>query len=189
MAFTRHKAQGPRSQAEQRRVVVPCLVLCALCLVPCALPAQDVPLEYRVKAAYLFNFAKFVEWPDAASAGPITLCVAGHNVFGEVLTETIRGEAINGRSLVAHVALAPERGCHVLFVPRGAAVANYLKAVRGAPVLTVGESDDFVAAGGIVRFVLDGVNVRFEIDAAKAEAAGLRISSRLLRLARPAGGV
>jgi hypothetical protein len=189
MTRSRPKAQGTRPKAQRRRVVVRCIVLCALCLVPCALTAQAVPLEYRVKAGYLFNFAKFVEWPANAPPGPITVCVAGRNVFGEVLDEIIRGETINGRPLTARVVLEPDSGCHVLFVPRGAAAAAYLRAARGAPVLTVGEADDFIAAGGIVNFILDGGNVRFEIDPEKADAARLRISSRLLRLARTPGGM
>lgn len=185
----RLKAQGSRHNAQPGTVVVPFLVLCALSLVPCALIAQEVPLEYRVKAAYLFNFVKFVEWPGTAPPGPIVVCIAGRNVFGEVLDETIRGETIDGRPLVTRVLLEPAHGCHVVFVPRGAATGAYLQAARGAPVLTVGESDTFIAAGGMVNFILDGGNVRFEIDARKAEAAGLRISSRLLRLARTPGGV
>jgi hypothetical protein len=151
-----------------------------------ALSAQDASLEYRVKAAYLFNFAKFVEWPRAS--GPLTLCVAGRNVFGEALTDTVRGELIEGRPIVVRVLLEPEAGCHVLFVPRGAPAAAYLRAAGSPPSLTVGEQPDFIGMGGLVNFVLDGTNVRFEIDAEAAQRAGLRISSRLLRLARPPGG-
>lgn len=150
--------------------------------------AQEVPLEYRVKAAYLFNFAKFVEWPAAAPAGPLTICVAGRNVFGDVLAETIRGEMIGNRPLAMRVLLEPEPGCHIIFVPRGAATTAYLRATRGTPVLTVGETPDFISQGGMVSFLLDGGNVRFVIDDQEAERSGLRISSRLLRLARDAGG-
>jgi hypothetical protein len=153
------------------------------------LTAQEVPLEYRVKAAYLFNFVKFVEWPAAAAGGPITICVAGRNVFGDVLDQTIRGETIDGRPLTSRVLLEPADGCHVLFAPRGAAARAYLQAARGEPVLTVGESADFIANGGMVNFILDGGNVRFEIEARRAEAAGLRVSSRLLRLARTPGSL
>ena len=147
-----------------------------------ALQAQEVPLEYRVKAAYLFNFAKFVDWPR--EPGPLTICVAGRNVFGNALSDTVRGETINGRPLTVRVILEPEPGCHITFVPRGAAAPAYLRAARSFPELTVGESPDFIAQGGIVNFVLDAGNVRFEIDAEAAERSGLRISSRLLRLAR-----
>ena len=152
------------------------------------LQAQEVPLEYRVKAAFLFNFAKFVEWPAAADAGPLQICVAGRNVFGEALVDTIRGENINGRPLAVRVILEPEPGCHIIFVPRGAATTAYLRAAKSSPALTVGETPDFITQGGIVNFTQDGTSVRFEIDAEAAERAGLRISSRLLRLARTPGG-
>lgn len=149
--------------------------------------AQDVSLEYRVKAAYLFNFAKYVEWPSSGGTGPLTLCVAGRNVFGSALEETIAGERVNGRPLVARVILEPTPGCDVLFVPRGAATNAYLLAAQGQPVLTVGETPGFIEAGGVINFIVDGANVRFEISAPAADRAGLRVSSRLLRLARMPG--
>lgn len=152
------------------------------------LQGQDIPLEYRVKAAFLFNFAKFVEWPAETADGPLTICVAGRNVFGDALVDTVRGETINGRLLAVRVLLEPEAGCHMIFVPRGAATAAYLRTARSSPSLTVGESPDFIAQGGIVNFTLDGTSVRFEIDPEAAERVGLRISSRLLRLARAPGG-
>jgi hypothetical protein len=162
--------------------------LLALALLsPAVLHAQEVPLEYRVKAAFLFNFAKFVEWPPAADAGPLQICVAGRNVFGDALAETVRGENIHGRPLAIRVILEPEPGCHIIFVPRGAATAAYLRSARSSPSLTVGETPDFIAMGGIVNFVQEGTSVRFEIDPDAAERVGLRISSRLLRLARLPG--
>jgi hypothetical protein len=152
-----------------------------------SLHAQAVSLEYRVKAAYLFNFAKFVEWPRDAAAGPLVICAAGRNVFGDVLDETLRGETINGRAVVARVILEPDPGCHIVFVPRGAMAAAYVRAAQAAPILTVGESPDFIGLGGIANFILEGANVRFEMNPAAADRAGLRISSRLLRLARDTG--
>ena len=166
------------------RFIVFALVLAA----PAVLRAQEVPLEYRVKAAYLFNFAKFVEWPDAGATGPITICVAGRNVFGDALADTVKGETINGRPLAVRLILEPQPGCHIVFVPRGAAASAYLRSARTSPSLTVGESPDFIEQGGIVNFTREGANVRFEIDSDAAERAGLRISSRLLRLARGPGG-
>jgi hypothetical protein len=163
------------------------LVLGLVLLSSAFLHAQEVPLEYRVKAAFLFNFAKFVEWPPQADAGPLQICVAGRNVFGDTLVETVRGEHINGRPLAVRVILEPEPGCHIIFVPRGAATTAYLRAARSSPSLTVGETPDFIAMGGIVNFTVEGTSVRFEIDPEAGERAGLRISSRLLRLARSPG--
>jgi hypothetical protein len=145
---------------------------------------KDVPLEYQVKAVYLFNFAKFIEWPAEARSGPLTICVAGQNPFGGVLEETLHGEVVNDRPLAMRVIQGPESGCHIVFVPQGAATSEYVRALRGTPTLTVGESPDFLAQGGIINFVIEQGKVRFQIDAKAAERAELRISSHLLRLAR-----
>lgn len=144
--------------------------------------AQDVSLEYRVKAAYLYNFVKFVQWPEDSRSGPLNICVAGRNPFGTVLADTIANEVVNGRPLTSRVILEPEPDCHVLFVPEGASGA-YLRAAHGVPTLTVGETEDFLQQGGIIGFVKDGRNVRFAISTEAADAAKLRVSSRLLQLA------
>ncbi len=148
------------------------------------LSAQEVPLEYRVKAAYLYNFVRFIEWPPVTAEGPVEICVVRPNPFGDVLTDTLRNERLDGRPVVPRLVDAPEPGCQVVFVPAGSAAAPVIRAVQSMPTLTVGESPDFIRQGGIVNFVRDGTNVRFEIDEAAARRAGLRISSRLLRLAR-----
>lgn len=144
--------------------------------------AQDVSLEYRVKATYLYNFVKFIEWPAAARTGPVTVCVAGRNPFGTVLEDTLRGEIVRGRPLAARVILEPDAECQVLFIPEGAAGA-YLRSARGMPIVTVGETSDFLELGGIISFVSDGRHVRFAINTDAAERAQLQISSRLLQLA------
>lgn len=160
------------------------LIFCAA-LIAAMLPAlaQEIPLEYQVKAAYLYNFTKFVEWPAAARDGTLNICVAGRDPFGSVLADTIRDEVVNGRPLAARVILEPEPGCHVLFIPQGANVGAYLRAARGTPTLTVGETADFLDQGGIIAFTTDEHNVRFAISSEAAEQAGLQLSSRLLRLA------
>jgi len=167
-------------------------LLIALLLCACAArtSAQDVGLEYRVKAAYLFNFTKFVEWPNGVvqNANAFRICTAGRNPFGPALASTLVGETAAGLPLTALVVAAGDASsCHVLFVPRGVAAAPYLRAVSASPVLTVGESPDFLAQGGAINFVLEGGRVRFEISQAAAERAQIRISSRLLQLGRENG--
>jgi hypothetical protein len=162
---------------------VPALLLALLAVLRGS--AQDPSLEYRVKAAYLFNFTKFVEWPAGAipEGMPFTICVAGNNPFASTLDDTIRGETVSGRSLQSR----PAQGtgtCQVLFIPRDVDAAPLLKRTRTEPVLTVGESPDFVRQGGIINFVREEGKVRFEISQEAANRAQLRISSRLLRLAR-----
>lgn len=148
------------------------------------LHAQEVSLEYQLKAAYLFNFVKFVSWPAGAASGPLVICVAGRNPFGATLADTLRGEQVSDRMLATRVISMPETGCHVVFLPNGVAAAPFLDAVRHSPTLTVGESPRFIAEGGIVNFIAEQGRIRFEISAAAADRAELRISSHLLRLAR-----
>ena len=152
--------------------------------------AQDIPFEYKVKAAFLYNFAKYVEWPTPATQGPLTICVAGRNVFGGVLDQTVSGETVGSRQIRTRIILEPEPGCHIMFVPVGAAMSAYLRASRNEPTLTVGETRSCLPGGGIISFFVENEKVRFEINPQAAERAQLRISSRLLQLARvsPGGG-
>jgi hypothetical protein len=143
--------------------------------------AQEIPLEYRVKAAYLYNFLKYIDWPEGTT-DPFTICVASRNPFGDVLGETVRGERVNGRAVTTKVVSDPDPSCHIVFVPRGIAAAPYVRMARGT--LTVGEGTEFIDQGGAIAFVQEGANVRFQIHDEAAMRAGLRISSRLLRLAR-----
>jgi hypothetical protein len=160
------------------------LVLVLLLAAAAVVHPQQISLEYRVKAVYLFNFVKFVEWPPRAAPGPLTICVVGHNPFGAALDDALRGELVNDRPLVTRVIRGPEPGCHVTFVPHGAAASAYLGSARGSPILTVGETPGFLEQGGIINFVVEAGKVRFEIDPKAAERADLRISSHLLRVAR-----
>jgi hypothetical protein len=160
------------------------LLLPLLLLLPGVVRAEEPSLEYKVKAAYLYNFVKFVAWPPRAASGPLVLCVAGRNPFGDALSDTVQGESVDGRPIVVRIILEPDPGCHVVFVPNGAAAPAYLRAARGVPVLTVGETPDFLMQGGVIDFVVDGGKVRFDINTEAASRAELKISSRLLQVAR-----
>ncbi|HEU5123058.1 MAG TPA: YfiR family protein [Verrucomicrobiae bacterium] len=161
-------------------------------VVPAA--AQDVsPTEYQLKAAFLFNFAKFVDWPSAAftnSAAPLVIGVLGQDPFGKDLENTVRNKNISGRSIVARTvgSIPDARQCHILFISNSESkrLREILEGLRGASVLTVGENEKFFVSGGMVNFVVEGRKIRFQINDAAAKAAGLKISSKLLSLALPA---
>ena len=149
------------------------------------------PTEYEVKAAFLFNFAKFTEWPDSAFAdthAPLLIGVVGSDPFGPILDRTVAGKTVGGRRFVVRRFAKPSDGlhdCHVLFIGSSAAesISSSLAALQEAPVLTVGESDRFCENGGIINLVLRQNRVRFQISPKAADRAGLGLSSRLLRLA------
>jgi hypothetical protein len=180
----------------KQALMVAVLVVLAL-LGPAAPASAQVAAEYDVKAAFLYNFAKFVEWPpDAfdAPGSPMTLCIVGKDPFGDVLDTLVRGETLQGRPLIVHRTrdLPEVRNCHVVFLSRAetARQEEVLATVRGAGILTVGEGDSFLSDGGIIRFVIEANRVRFEVNLEAAERNGLKVSSKLLRLARsvqPAG--
>ena len=163
-----------------RRLLLTALVIGAVRGAPFA---QEVANEYRVKAAYLYNFVKYVEWPDTAKRR-ILICVAGQNPFGTLLESMVRNERVHGVPLVTEVILEARTDCDVLFTPRTANIPPYLKGVVGLPTLTVGETPGFVEQGGMIEFYPDGVNGRFEINPAAAHRVKLKISSRLLQLAK-----
>ena len=144
---------------------------------------QDVAQEYRVKAEYLVNIAKYVEWPENGRT-TILICVAGQNPFGTVLEGLIRNEHVDGKALTTEVILEPNPGCNVVFTPRTSNVTAYLRAAAGTSTLTIGETPRFVEQGGMIRFFTEHESILFEINRGAVEKARLRISSRLLQLAR-----
>jgi len=157
----------------------------ALWLVPATSHAVS---EYQVKAAFLLNFGKFVEWPaQVLPAGELDICVLGDDPFGSDLDDTLAGRTVGNRSVQARRIGDPAaaRGCAIVFVSRAGAerVKAVLDSLRGAPVLLVGEQDRFANQGGMINFVEVDQKIRFEINEAAARQAGLKISSQLLKLA------
>jgi hypothetical protein len=165
------------------------IAVLALCSAAGIAEAQS-PTEYQVKAAFLYNFAKFVEWPARsfpAAGTPLTFCVVGEDPFGSDLEEITRGKTIDQRKLATRrVKKGRERECHILFVSPSeeARLGEILRDVKDASVLTVSDIAKFSRTGGIIGFIIEGNKIRFEINLDAAERAGLKISSRLLKLAK-----
>jgi hypothetical protein len=147
--------------------------------------------EYQVKAAFLFHFAQFVDWPSEAfkdAGSPLTYCTVGEDPFHGALDASLNGKMLGARAFrVQHFKQTQEaQGCQVLFV--GTAEKRFLSTtlanLKGTPVLTVGESEHFAEEGGMIGFFLEDNKVRFEINLNAAEQAKLKISARLLELAK-----
>jgi hypothetical protein len=161
-------------------------VLTLLAAVPLHTEASgEDRLEYQVKAAFLFNFLKFIEWPATAGDGPWVIGVLGADPFGEALDQTVSGKIVNGRSVEIrrYSRLGDVKDCNILFISRAALGRTGIPVQPG--LLTVGETPGFLASGGIVNFYLEENRVHFEIRPALARATGLRVSSQLLKLGRP----
>jgi hypothetical protein len=154
--------------------------------------AQAPTIEYDVKAAFLLNFMRYVEWPPASRQGqPFGLCTLEPDPFGNRLESAASGELWDGHPIVVRRVTTLRPGeCHLLYVPTGATPAYRLMQKELSPqsILTVGESRDFLRHGGMIQFVLDANRVRFSINTRNAQSAGLRIGSRLLRLAKDVVG-
>lgn len=142
----------------------------------------------EVIAAFVYRFPQFVEWPESALAGreTIDICVAEPNPFGGSLEELAQGEVLNGRPLVVREVAGTRAlaGCHVLFVSSATERAeSLLRAVADRPVLTIGESADFLDDGGIINLHIVDRRIRFDVSATSALRSGLQLSSQLLDLA------
>ena len=150
--------------------------------------------EYLIKAGFIFNFAKFVEWPSAAFAqpdSPIVIGILGTDPFGTIIDQIVQDKKIGARGFVVKRlkwGADPKdlKECKILFVGSSerAHIDDLVQIVRGLPILTVGEAPGFAEHGGVIRFVLEDNRVRFEVNVAAAQQADLTISSRLLTLAR-----
>ena len=153
-------------------------------------------IEPEVKATFLYNFTRFIEWPGivpspapgAAAGPPFRVCAVADPKMEQAIRGAVEGESIHGRPLIM---MRPQRSdeaalCQILFVGRSEErrAAGLLAAVRDLPVLTVGDSSDFVEQGGTIEFVLVNNRVRFDVNLASAQRAHLKVSANLLRVAR-----
>jgi hypothetical protein len=162
------------------------LFVCLLCASTAS--AQDVT-EPSLKAAFIYNFAKFTEWPlDALPAtGSFTACVLGDASVTDALERTVRGRLLSGRTIsVSRVTLdGPLRACHLLYVSgvTAAQVSALVVMVKGAPVLTISDIEDFTPLGGIAHVFVENGRMRFELNLERAKLSRLQLSSKLLTLA------
>lgn len=173
-----------------RKVVGGFLVLGLLCMLNTGVKAQ-ASSEYQVKAAFLYNFAKFVDWPAEAFAGSngmLVIGVIGDDPFGGSLDQAINGKTINGRPLVVRRLRWGQdlRSCHIIFISSSERqrLKQIIESLRGVSVLTVGDMGQFNQQGGIINFILEANKVRFEINSRGADQARLKVSSKLLSLAK-----
>lgn len=156
---------------------------------PLAPAAPEIAEENAVKAAFIYNFAKFSDWPDEHwnRAPRLRICVTGN---GTDLTQAVAAldakPPVRGKGVDVRILARAEEGaqCHILVITGRASAQPVLQALGTAPVLTVGEADGFAAAGGVIGLYMEGDKVRFEANPDAAQRAGLKLSSQILRLAR-----
>jgi hypothetical protein len=190
MILLRHQHVLPRAPACRRTLIwlVPAVVVSML-----VSPSQaqtSRPTEYQVKAAYLYNFGKFVEWPVAAvqpSGDSFDICVLGEDPFGASLDRAVANETIAGKHVVARQIPLPQDAahCQVLFISssENKRLKQILVSLGAASVLTVSDLPGFTEHGGMVQFVMEDNKVRFEVNSTSAQRAGLTLSSELLKVA------
>jgi hypothetical protein len=186
-------------QRERRRCVISSLRVALFCFLavgiasaflgPSCLHAQrSNPSEYEVKAAYLYDFGKFVAWPaKVAAADDFPICVLGEDPFGATFDATIAGETINGKKVVVNRIAKPQEAvsCRILFISASeeSQLKEILATIDKTSVLTVSDISQFTRRGGMIQFVTDANRVRFEVNVTTAERAGLILSSQLLKVA------
>jgi hypothetical protein len=173
-----------------RRIALALFLLTGSAGIVTGLTYAEQALEYPLKAAFIQKFTKFIEWPGENLPDPHAprhIAVLGDSPIKQALQELIRTDP-SGHSLalVEGASAISAKNYHILFVPRSESprLQQILKNLPKAPVLTVGESDGFCAGGGMINFYFADDKIRFEINPERAEEAGLKISSKLLRLAR-----
>jgi hypothetical protein len=154
-------------------------------------PAFAAPTITEVEAVFLFNFSQFVDWPPQAFSdpgSPIVICVLGSDPFGATLDAVVRGEVVKGRALLVHRYQRVEQltDCQILFISRSerSYVEPILAMLKGRNVLTVSDLEQFAEEGGVICFALVDNKIRLRVNPQAAQAAGLTLSSKLLRVAQ-----
>lgn len=155
------------------------------------LAQTKIASEYQLKAAFLYNFTRFIDWPSTAFStpnAPFVIGIIGNDPFGVYMDEIIRGETVSGRPIIIqrYSTLNDIRQCHILYIntkdiKRGKEI---ISALENRSILTVSDASNFVKWGGVIGFYKEGNKVRLQINVASARAAQIEISSKLLNLAR-----
>lgn len=163
-------------------------------LIAYSLPAYGdsiSPKEYEVKAAFIYNFAKFIDWPPETKNGerePFIVGIYGNDPFDGTMDQMLQNKTIADRKIVIqrfnHV--SEINFCHILFigVSERSQLAQVIEKLKGKSILTIGDMESFARRGGMINFFMEGNKIRFEINKEAAERAGLRVSSQLLKLAK-----
>jgi hypothetical protein len=156
-------------------------------------PSPQAVSEYKVKAAFLFNFARFVEWPERDDdRDSVTIGVVGLDPFGESLDQVVRGKTVGTKRIAIRrfAGIEELEPCNIVFISQSESsrLDEILKALEGTATLTVGDDDEFALRGGIIRFFTQESKIRFEINLEAAEHEGLQLSSKLLQVARTVAG-
>jgi hypothetical protein len=145
------------------------------------------PDEYAVKAAFLFNFSKFVEWPQSGNSGSFGICILG-DTFEESLDNVTRGKSVAGHPIQVRRIKEPVEGksCQIAFISSAERIkaAKLIELVRGTPVLTVGETKEFMRMGGMVSLSMEDSHVNISINSGATQAGSLKVSAKLLSLAK-----
>jgi hypothetical protein len=192
LALGRHALQTCVSSRHLRswRCGTAIVLACALLHVPFLGAQQPKVSEYQVKAIYLYNFGRFVQWPPNATAlksDSFSICVLGQDPFGPSLDSTLAGEKLDGKPLaMKRISTARDAGeCRILFISstEESHLKEILLSLDESSILTVSDMPSFSRRGGMIQFVLEGDKVRFEINLTKAETAKLTLSSELLKVA------
>jgi hypothetical protein len=195
MAYLMNRQRRPAGlrRAARRAVLAGLLaiVLGSGCWTPCLAQSELQAAEYKVKAAFLYKFASYVEWPPQVferRESPFVIGVVGADMLGDELARVVAGHSIDGRPVEVRKLRhgEPVSGLQILFVGRSdhGQPADTLASAKGRPVLTVTESEDAFALGSVINFVVVDDKVRFDVALREAEQSNLKVSSRLLSVAR-----
>jgi hypothetical protein len=187
--LTLYKTYYPVKPAAIASKLLPLLLLVALLLQPHILSAQPTK-EFQIKAVFLFHFTQFTQWPAAAFAdgnSPIVIGILGDDPFDGFLEKVVAGETVNGRSIVITRFTEPKqiKACHILYVCRSMhdRLPEALSAVEKKNVLTVGDDEDFLKRGGMIRFALTNGKIKIQISPSAVKKSDLIVSAKLQAVA------